>query len=102
MPPIPVRACCFNSSPFWYDHTIIQIPSVTIVSRITRPAERGLPTAPEAGATAYGDVAGTNAPGGGGGGGDDIAGVEAGGWAGCPADGPGGGGGGGMSLISGS
>ncbi len=97
---MPVPACFFNSSPFWYDHTSLQNPSVTIVSRITTSFERGLPTGPAAGATAYGDVAGTNAPaGGGGGGGEDMAGVEAGG-IGCPTGGSGGGGG--MSLISGS
>src|SRR6187431_1377081 len=94
MPPIPVRACCFSSSPFWYDHTIIQIPSVTIVSRITRPAERGLPTGPRAvGAIEYAGMGATEAPGGGGGG-DGV----------VDADGVGGidgsGGGGGISLIS--
>ena len=96
-----MRACFFNSSPFWYDHTSVQNPSVTIVNRITTSAERGLPTGPEAGATAYGDVAGTYAPpeagGGGGGGGDDMA---VGGGTGCSAGGSGGGGG--TSLISGS
>jgi len=82
-PPRPWPDHRLSSSPFWNDQTIVQIPQVTMVSRITNPAERRLPScgAPYAAAGVPATCGATGAGGGG-----------------TPSDG-GGGGGGGLSLM---
>ena len=100
-PPRPSPDQRLISSPFLYDHTIAQIPKVTIVSRIVSPIDRRCPGWARSPAVGSHVPAGPGA-GGGGGGGD--------GGGGGGADDGGGGGGtglcpgndGGVSLIAGT